>query len=125
MEFNRQPKPINLTLPYPPTVNHYWGRHGNQYYIKQAGKDYRANVQAIALETRSVAPAGFLGVKVVAYPPDRRARDLDNLWKAILDALVKADVIGSDCGKVLRKESIEWADVVPGGKVEVEIYPFT
>lgn len=112
---------LNVTLPYPPTVNHYWGRKGNRYYIKAAGKAYRLDVQAIALEHRLRAPDGHLAIEVHAYPPDKRARDLDNLWKALLDSLVHAGVIRSDCGKVLRKESIEWRDVVKGGRVDVNI----
>ncbi len=33
---------------------------------------------------------------ILVYPPDRRARDLDNLGKALLDALTKAGVYGDD-----------------------------
>lgn len=112
---------ISFTLPYPPTVNHYWGSRGSRRYIKAAGKAYRMNVMAIAFEKRLRAPDGYLEIEVHAYAPDKRARDLDNLWKALLDSLVHAGVIRSDCGKVLRKESIEWRDVVKGGRVDVQI----
>jgi len=38
----------------------------------------------------SVKPmAGMLAVKVRAYPPDRRKRDIDNIQKPLLDALEK------------------------------------
>ena len=116
---------MKFELPYPPTVNHYWGRKGNQYYIRDEGKAYRVNVQAIALQKRLRAPDGHLAITVWAYPPDARVRDLDNLWKAILDSLVHAGVIASDCKKVLRRETIEWRDQVKGGKVEVEIHQLT
>ena len=32
---------IEFVLPYPPTVNTYWRRHGNTYFISEAGKRYR------------------------------------------------------------------------------------
>jgi len=33
-----------------------------------------------------------LNVHIVAFPPDKRKRDLDNLFKAVLDSLTKAGV---------------------------------
>lgn len=37
-----------------------------------------------------------LTVALVAYPPDRRARDLDNILKAALDALQHAQAFDDD-----------------------------
>ena len=37
-----------------------------------------------------------LSVVIVAYYPDRRRRDLDNLFKAPLDAMMKAGVYDDD-----------------------------
>lgn len=39
---------------------------------------------------------GRLAINVMACPPDRRVRDLDNLWKGFLDALMHAGVINDD-----------------------------
>lgn len=41
-------------------------------------------------------PEQRLRVDVLVYPPDRRKRDLDNLGKALLDALTKARVWADD-----------------------------
>lgn len=89
------PKPNCLRLPYPPTVNHYWQPLGyGRMRISAAGKAYRQEV-AIACTT---APTftGRLAVTIYAFPPDKRRRDLDNVLKALLDAMEHADVYEDD-----------------------------
>jgi crossover junction endodeoxyribonuclease RusA len=39
---------------------------------------------------------GRVGVRIVAYQPDHRRRDLDNMLKAPLDALQSAGVFEND-----------------------------
>ena len=31
---------LKLTLPYPPTVNHYWGQLGSKKYLGKKGKEF-------------------------------------------------------------------------------------
>ena len=38
-----------------------------------------------------------VGISVDVTMPDNRARDLDNLWKVLLDSLSKAKIIEDDC----------------------------
>ena len=95
---------IEFVLPYPPTVNTYWRRHGNTYFISEAGKRYRRDVALIVRQQRlKLNLSGRLAIKVIAEPPDKRRRDLDNILKAPLDALTHelaqcAGVIGVDSG---------------------------
>ena len=63
--------------------------------------------------------AGRLAVSMVACPPDRRARDLDNVLKATLDALTHAGVWLDDSQIDLL--SVERAQVVKGGELRVTI----
>jgi Holliday junction resolvase RusA-like endonuclease len=78
---------LEFRLPYPPSINHYWRRVGPRTLISREGRRFRERVLAI-LATRRVEPlVGLLAVEVEIYPPDNRRRDIDNIQKALLDAL--------------------------------------
>lgn len=86
---------MNLTLPYPPSVNRYWRALGRgRVVISKEGREYRESV------ARAVGPVRRLGgrlqVWIRATMPDRRNRDLDNLLKATLDALQHAGAYEDD-----------------------------
>lgn len=106
-------------LPFPPSVNHYWRRVGPRTLISRGGRRFRDRVASV-LAAQSVAPLlGRLSVHVIACPPDRRRRDLDNLQKALLDAMQHGGVYRDD-SQIDRLE-VERGPVVPGGKVIVTI----
>lgn len=78
---------ITLSLPYPPTVNHYW-RHivigrSVRAVISAQGRQYKAVCSAMARRQWAGREtlACPLAVEITFYPPDRRKRDLDNLPK--------------------------------------------
>lgn len=88
---------MTLTLPFPPTVNSYWRRVGNRTVLSRRAREYRAAaVAACAEQSAPRLGTARVRVTVVAYPPDRRRRDLDNLHKGVLDALAFARVIDDD-----------------------------
>mgnify|MGYP001584765798 FL=1 len=79
---------MTLYLPYPPTVNHYYARNRNgSVRLGAAGKTYRAEVWAICHQVRLQRLAGPVAMGIEVFPPDARRRDLDNILKALLDAL--------------------------------------
>lgn len=85
-----------VILPWPPSVNHYWRRNkGKGMHISAEGLAYQAAVIDACRNRKGVM--GHIGVHVIAFPPDRRKRDLDNLLKALLDALNHAGMIEDDC----------------------------
>ena len=110
---------LRLTLPWPPSVNHYWRRVGNRTLISKEGRLFRKRVLA-TLTTQHIEPmTGPLAVRIVAHPPDRRRRDLDNIAKSLLDALEHGGVYEDD--SQIDRLAIERASVVKGGAVIVEI----
>lgn len=52
-------------------------------------------------------------------PPDRRKRDLDNLTKALFDALTHAGAYLDDCQ--IDQFTMNRSEVIKGGKVNVFI----
>lgn len=107
-----------LVLPWPPTINHYYGRRPiGGVYIKPRGKLYRQLVWAKLRNVETVH--GRLAVRLMACPPDRRVRDLDNVLKASLDAITHAGVIEDD--KHIDDLHITRESPMKGGKLVVEI----
>jgi crossover junction endodeoxyribonuclease RusA len=88
-------KILDVLLPWPPSINHYWGARGRGRYLSPQARRWHKEAWAI-LKAQGVRCSGEVTVYVFAHPPDRRKRDLDNLLKGLLDALVAARVLMDD-----------------------------
>jgi crossover junction endodeoxyribonuclease RusA len=90
---------VVITLPYPPSVNHYWRHFRGRTVISREGRTFRTNVCALLAGgngPRKPPSGGRIALCMDAFPPDRRRRDLDNLQKPTLDALQHAGVYEDD-----------------------------
>ena len=79
---------INVKLPWPPSVNHYYAVVRGRKVLSKKGREYKTESAVECL--RQKAPRSLtqrLEVCIDAYPPDKRKRDLDNIVKPIFDAL--------------------------------------
>ena len=113
-----------LVLPWPPSVNTYYrslskGPLAGRVLISEKGRAYRAETSAIMQRRGLRMPAGRLRVVIDAYPPDRRRRDLDNLLKAALDALVHGGAIEDD--SLIDDLRIRRGEVRQGGELRILI----
>lgn len=112
--------PINLVLPWPPSVNHYWGTaKGGRRYLTKAAIAFRREVW-----WRSGRRPGVhfdhglpVAVEIILCPPDKRLHDIDNYSKAILDAMAHAKLYDDD--KQIKRLLIEYGNVEKGGRVMV------
>lgn len=93
---------LNLTLPYPPSVNTYWGFKGSQRFLTKRARDFKAQVEAaFILSEHPGLGDSRINLVVMLHAPDKRVRDIDNIAKPLLDALTQAGVFQDD-GQVDR-----------------------
>ena len=90
-----------ITLPFPPSVNHYYRRVGPRTLISREGREYRTQVCGLLAPgngngIRKPPAGGRIALAMDAFPPDRRRRDLDNLLKCTQDSLAHAGVFEDD-----------------------------
>jgi crossover junction endodeoxyribonuclease RusA len=116
---------LSFTLPWPPTVNHYWQRRkGGGYCLSKAGKTFRENAIAAIWHTSEGRPRLIecrVAVAARFYPPDHQERDVDNVLKPLLDALQHAGVIRRDFQVTDLHAFRRGAD--PPGRVRLHVIP--
>jgi len=110
---------IEITLPWPPSVNTYWRNFDGRMIISVRGREYRETVgDQMTLQKMVKHFKGQLKVEIEAFRPDKRRRDLDNLLKATLDGLAHAGVYEDDSQIV--DLHIYWAKDI-GGMLKIKI----
>jgi len=110
---------IELTLPWPPSVNRYWRTFQGRMIISAEGRAYRKAVADQVLIQRGAKHyAGKMKVEIEAWRPDNRRRDLDNLLKAALDGCTHAGVWEDDSNII--DLHIYWAEHI-GGMLKVKV----
>lgn len=112
---------LTFKLPYPPSVNHYWGIRGKKRFVAPTGTKFHLAARAFIMNQRVPMFKGRVALCMIAYPPDGHRRDADNLLKATIDTLVFSRVIQGDDSRFVRKVSIEWAEKRSGGEIEVTV----
>lgn len=72
--------------------------HDGKRHLSKAGRQYRENVYGEVLDQLGIFRPlkDPLFVTLGIYPPDRRKRDVDNMIKAVFDALVYSNVFIDD-----------------------------
>lgn len=109
---------MQVTLPWPPSVNTYWRTFQGRMIISAKGREYRKAVQIALANAVLLNTLSDIKVEIVAYRPDNRRRDLDNLLKAPLDALTNAQMWKDD--SQIKDLRIRWAEEI-GGMLKVTV----
>ena len=110
---------IEITVPWPPSVNRYWRQFQGRMIISAEGRSYRkAIVEQVFVEGLVKRLTGSLRVTIECLRPDERRRDLDNLLKSTLDALAHAGLFEDD--SQIKDLRIYWSPE-KGGKLNIKV----
>lgn len=110
----------SLLLPFPPTVNGLFDGKKRRFkskrykaWLEEANADleFQKYHDGSAWQNH----AGQVRITLLLKAKDKRARDLDNLAKAVIDLLVSNKVIVDDDSRYLRSLYMEWKDDMPVG----------
>ncbi len=104
-------KMIQVILPVPPSVNTMYAataRGGRR--LTDVAKTWKREAAAIVQKAHDLKNpyAGQVELDIAVYPADRRAFDIDNKLKCLLDALEDGGLIVNDsqvvCLKIIKKD---------------------
>lgn len=126
---------IELTLPYPPSVNSYKNigrltktKNGkllqmrvNSPQTKQFYWNVWVKIHAL-MASQGVKAFGesMIYVEIDVYPPDKRKRDIDNVVKPILDSMQHAGLYDDDYQ--IARLLITKCSIIEQGQVIVRIF---
>lgn len=108
-----------LTLPYPPSVNHYFSYYQGRPVLSKDARSYRHQVRRIAITSGIKPLMGPLAIRIDITPPDDRRRDADNVQKSVLDALQHAGAFWDD-SQVIWLLSVKH-ESRPSGTIRVQL----
>lgn len=121
---------VELELPWPPSVNHY--KKVGKLMRSKNGKLYQRRVDTGRTKTfywqvwSLIRKKGFISfgsatisVEVLAYPPDKRKRDLDGILKVLLDSLQRGGLFHDDVQ--VARLLVTRCPIIPEGKVIVTV----
>lgn len=75
-----------LTLPIPPSANRYWRSFNGRVVVSEEARTYKQAVFYLAHDQGCEKIDGGVSLRIVVYR-GRKAGDLDNYIKVLLDAL--------------------------------------
>ena len=108
-----------LTIPFPPSINSYWGFSGHRRFLNKKATQFKRDVA----EQVSLTPVRFgdqrLFITILLYERDKRVRDIDNICKPLLDSLVQAGLFNDD--SQVDRLLVVRCEKFKGGKAEIII----
>lgn len=108
-----------LTLPYPPSVNHYLRRTSRGVFLTDEARAYKEYAMLLARAAGLERLQGAVGVEVHFYRPSRRG-DIDAGLKLVLDSL---NGIAYEDDKQIVELHVYRHDDKDNPRVEVSLWP--
>lgn len=111
---------VEILTPFPPSVNRIWRKNSRTTGGVYRSPQYLAWLkEAWAMLPRPVPKVrGPYRMAVQAGRPDKRRRDIDNIFKPLGDFMVGQGIVEDDSLAV--SVSAEWADGITGCRVTIE-----
>jgi Holliday junction resolvase RusA-like endonuclease len=99
---------VTLSLPYPPSVNGIFAMNRGSR-LSEKYRLWRDEAGWALREQRPAKLAGPVSISVELKAPDKRRRDLDNVgFKAVIDLLVKHQIIEADDSRIVKEIKAKW-----------------
>lgn len=111
-----------LSLPYPPSINTYWGFRGHRRFLTKKANEFKELVRLEVMKCGINLGDTLLEIHIKWHCPDKRTRDIDNPLKPLFDSLVQANLMNDD--SQIRRIEIEFSTIIKNGKTEIWIYPY-
>ena len=108
-------------VPYPPSVNTYWGFSGHRRFLTTKAVQFKNEVK-IAILNAGIKhfKDARLEVTITLYPTDKRIRDLDNSLKSCLDAIGHSGLVFNDDSQI-DVLVVQRGEIIKGGKAKIDI----
>ena len=106
-------------LPYPPSVNSYWGFSGHRRFLTPKANEFKAQVAQIVSLHKINLGKERLQIEITLHPTDKRIRDIDNSIKSCLDALVQAGAFADD--SQIDVLIVQRGEIIKGGKAKINL----
>lgn len=99
-----------IVLPFPLSVNAAYRAVKGRSILSERMRDWKNEAGLMLNCQRFHRFTGPVEIEISLTPPDRRKRDIDNLFKCVLDLLKTHKVIVDDSSEYVRKLSAEWQE---------------
>lgn len=116
---------LEVSLPYPPSVNRMWRHFRGRTVLSSDGKAYKAEVQRLALAKGAELMTGPLRLRVKLLPKTKKdgtasaiVMDLSNCLKVAEDALQGVCYANDRQVESIR---LDYGDAVEGGGLVIRI----
>lgn len=113
---------FELYTSYPPSVNNYYVKTQRGVFISQKGRKFRDQLIQDAFEQLGgmITVSDRVRLEIVAWVPDNRKRDLDNILKPIQDAMLHAKLLVDD-SQIDQTFVYRGVKVAPAGNLYIRV----